>query len=272
MGSGMTEENIPASHAEQIESNLYKPIPDEEGKDYSLRSSREIQRVLQSLIDHKALITAYFNTGNDFLMTSMLEILEDDDEIILDVSNHPEMNQRVLSTDRIICVALLDKIKIQFVLAGVRTTQFENRSAFLADLPQSVLRLQRRESYRLTLPVLQPLIGITQLKTSDGKIIPAEVHIVDISGGGVGIVSKSNEVELRVGMALENCRIDLPGIGTLTVTLVVRSVYELILKTGIRQKRAGCQFLDLSGQQDNLLQRYIIKIERDRKARDSGME
>lgn len=271
MNSGMTEENIPASHAEQIESNLYKPIPDEEGKDYSLRSSREIQRVLQSLIDHKALITAYFNAGNDFLMTALLEILEDDDEIILDLSNNPEMNQRALAADRIICVALLDKIKIQFVIEGVKSTQYENRPAFLADLPQSVLRLQRRESYRLTLPILQPLIGIAQLKTSDGKVSPTEVHIVDISGGGVGIVSKSNDVELAAGMLLENCRIDLTGIGTLTVTLVVRSVFELTLKTGARQKRAGCQFTDLSGQQDNLLQRYIIKAERERKAHDSGM-
>jgi len=271
MGSGMTEENIPASQAEQIESNLYKPIPDDEGKDYSLRSSREIQRLLQSLVTHKALITAYFNAGNDFLMTSMLEVLEDDDEIILDISNNSEMNQRALSASRIICVALLDKIKIQFVIDGIKSTQFENKPAFLADMPQSVLRLQRRESYRLSLPILQPLIGIAQLKTRDGKVSPTEVHIVDISGGGVGIVSKADEVALAAGMLLENCRIELTGIGTLTVTLVVRSVFELTLKTGVRQKRAGCQFLELSGQQDNLLQRYIIKAERERKAHDSGI-
>ena len=267
----MTEENTPALHAEQIASNLYAPIPDDEGKDYSLRSSREIQRVLQSLIDHKALITAYFNAGNDFLMTSVLEILEDDDEIVLDLSNNPEMNQRALSADHIICVSLLDKIKIQFVLEGVKPTQFENRAAFLADIPQSVLRLQRRESYRLTLPVLQPLNGIAQLQTNDDKVASIGMHIVDISGGGVGIVSRSNEVELAVGMLLENCRIELTGVGTLTVTLVVRSVFELVLKTGARQKRAGCEFLNISGQQDNLLQRYIIKAERERKAHDSGM-
>ena len=36
-------------------------------------------------------------------------------------------------------------------------------------------------------------------------------------------------------------------------------------------KRAGCQFVDLPGQMLTLIQRYIIRVERERKARETGM-
>ena len=39
----------------------------------------------------------------------------------------------------------------------------------------------------------------------------------------------------------------------------------------VAMKRAGCEFCNLSGPMATLIQRYIIKVERERKARDSGI-
>ncbi|MBP9712221.1 MAG: flagellar brake protein [Sterolibacterium sp.] len=256
-----------AAHAQ----SRLEPVPADDGKDYTLRARPDILGVLRSLLDRNVLMTAYFNQGNDFLMTALLKIAADGYTLILDVGNDKEMNQRALAAGRLICVALLDKIKIQFVLDGVKPVQFEARPAFMANTPQALLRLQRREFYRFVMPVLHPLKCTVPLKTYDGSQLSVDVNVIDISGGGVGVVAKTEEFTFSSDMLLENCRIDLPGVGVLTTHLRVRSIGEITLRTGARHKRAGCQFIDLSGQQQMLLQRFIIKAERERKARESGL-
>jgi len=72
-------------------------------------------------------------------------------------------------------------------------------------------------------------------------------------------------------MEFPNCVVDLPEIGVITVTLKVRNLYEITLRSGQRSKRSGCQFVNLIPAAQNIIQRYITKIERERKARESGL-
>jgi hypothetical protein len=72
-------------------------------------------------------------------------------------------------------------------------------------------------------------------------------------------------------MEFPNCRIELPEVGFVTATVKIRSVFEITLRSGARIKRAGCEFVKLPGPMSTLVQRYIIKVERERKARESGM-
>ncbi len=269
MDSGMTNQN-PAAPPQTSQARI-DLIHDDEGKDYTLRARAEVLGVLRSLLEHSSLMTAYFNQGHDFLMTSLLKIAPDGNTVVIDVSSNSEMNKRALTSDRLICVANLDKVKIQFVLQGVAPVQFEGHPAFLATTPATLLRLQRRDHYRLAMPVLHPLKCTIPQKTYDGTEKSIEVSVIDISGGGVGIVAKTDGIELSTDMLLPDCRIELPGIGVIVATLRIRSVYEVTLRTGARHKRAGCQFVDLPGKQQMLLQRFIITAERERKARESGL-
>ena len=66
--------------------------------------------MLRSLLEHSSLMTAYFNQGHDFLMTSLLKIAPDGNTVVIDVSSNSEMNKRALTSDRLICVANLDKV------------------------------------------------------------------------------------------------------------------------------------------------------------------
>jgi hypothetical protein len=72
-------------------------------------------------------------------------------------------------------------------------------------------------------------------------------------------------------MEFPNCRIDLPEVGMLAARLEVRTLFELTLPSGVQVHRAGCQFVDLPGSMLTLVQRYVIKIERQRKARTTGL-
>jgi len=48
-------------------------------------------------------------------------------------------------------------------------------------------------------------------------------------------------------------------------------VFETVSRTGNKAQRAGCEFVKLPGPMLTLIQRYIIKVERERQARGSGI-
>jgi flagellar brake protein len=54
-------------------------------------------------------------------------------------------------------------------------------------------------------------------------------------------------------------------------TLRIVNIYETTLRSGQPSLRAGCQFVDLPTSMQNLIQRYIVRMERERKARESGL-
>jgi c-di-GMP-binding flagellar brake protein YcgR len=241
---------------------------DDFGK-YLLHSKKEILFILRAMRDKGDLITVYFNQGTDFLLTTLLDV--DEGGILLDPGSNADMNSRALASDKLVFIATHDKVKIQFSVRHLARTKFEGREAFRAAVPDEMLRLQRREFYRLTAPIAHPLRCFIPVKLADGTRTTLETTVIDISGGGLAVMAPPEGVEFETDHLFENCRIELPEVGTVTTTLRVRNVFEFTLRSGSRIKRSGCQFVDLPGPMLTLIQRYIIRIERERKARETGM-
>ena len=121
--------------------------------------------------------------------------------------------------------------------------------------------MQRREYYRLTTPIINPLK--CQVPVGDGRSV--EVPLSDIGAGGIGlIIGNPPGVTLQGGEVFPGCRINLPGVGVLEATLRVQTTFEVTLKNGSKILRSGCQFVDLRPAMQSLIQRYIIKLERER--------
>lgn len=238
---------------------------------YLLHSRTEILFLMRALLDKGSLITVYFNQGNDFLLTSIVAVTGDSGHIVLDYGSDEEMNRKALASDKLVCITTHEKVKIQFILRHLEKVKFQGRESFRATLPDTLLRLQRREYYRLTTPVARPLKCVIPVTLSDGSTSKVEANVVDISGGGVAVMAPPTGIEFEPDFVFENCRLELPEVGTITAGLRVRNVFEITLRSGTRTKRCGCQFVDLPGAMVTLIQRYIIKVERERKARESGM-
>lgn len=236
---------------------------------YTLRTPGEVLMVLRGLYDRKAQITVFFNDGQDMLLTMLVEVAPD--RLIFDVGADEELNRRAAVAGRHYCVALLDKVRIQFLLGAFTPTSHGNRPAFFCAPPLELLRLQRREFYRLVAPAARPLVCSMPLPLPDGGMYLHEARVYDISCGGLGLVPPPEHVPFEVGMAFANCRIDLPEVGIVAGTLSVRQVGIALGTRRQAEKRTGCEFVDLPGALATLLQRYIIKVERERKARASGL-
>jgi c-di-GMP-binding flagellar brake protein YcgR len=59
----------------------------------------------------------------------------------------------------------------------------------------------------------------------------------------------------------------LPEIGEIVTDVQVRSIVDVTLRSGQPSRRWGCQFVNLPANMQVLLQRYIIRLERERRAR-----
>lgn len=247
------------------------PAPLEPGEynQYMLRTPTEVQVVLRGLYDHVSQITVFFNEGKDMLLTTLAAVTED--HLILDYGPSSEINRKALETDKHFCVATLDKVRIQFILRGFTRVEHQGRPAFRSMLPAEVLRLQRREFFRLVTPIMRPLKCSMPIALPDGSIHMHQANVFDISGGGLGLSAPDERLPFERGMEISNCRIELPEVGLVVTTLRIKSLFEVVLRSGARMRRAGCEFLNLPGPMGTLIQRYIIKVERERKARESGM-
>jgi len=238
---------------------------------YLLNNRNEILFVLRALLPDAARITVYFNEGRDFLLTTLVTIEEEGSAIVLDYGSDAAMNRKALEADKLFCATQLDNVKIQFILRSVTEVVFEGRPAFRAAFPDTVLRLQRREFFRLTVPIARPLRCILPYQQANGSRAQIEVKVVDISGGGLAMMSPPEGIGFEAGAEFPNCRLELPEVGIVVATLRVCNVFEVTLRNGATVKRAGCQFKVLPGPMLTLVQRYIIKVERERKARESGL-
>jgi len=240
--------------------------------EYLLHSKAEIAAVLRSLIQRRALVSAYLDPGRDFLLTSLLEVDTDSGSVVLDWGRDEKTNRQALLAERVILGALVDKVKVQFILSNLAETSSAGQPAFRAELPSKVLRLQRREYFRLSTPIAKPVKFVTTIKRVDGSTLVAEASLLDISGGGVGLMATpSLSALLPSGMALTDCKMTLPDEGLLVANLCVRNKFDVTTRGGARYVRIGCEFVALPGARMSMVQRYITRIERERKARLSGM-
>lgn len=240
----------------------------DEFSQYMLNTKSEMFAVFRGMVEHVSQVTMFFNEGRDMVLTSMISY--HDDGLYLDLGASTEMNRKAQEAQKLFCVTQLDKVKVQFILRGVKRVETKDGPAFFAALPDSVLRLQRREYYRLATPIARPLKCAITFSSASGERRTIDAHIGDISGGGLGVISIPLDIPLEPGLEL-SCKIDLPEVGVVTGTVVVRSVFESVTRSGTKSKRAGCEFVKLPGPMLTLIQRYIIKVERERKARESGM-
>lgn len=148
--------------------------------------------------------------------------------------------------------------KVQFDCHQLEMTSYDSHPALHCQLPQQILRLQRRDYFRLPAFSDEPLKCIIQQPATDEKEAKTDVlTILNISEGGVALVCKENGLKLEVGNIYPGCRIELPEIGTLTTTILIRNLFEVTSLSGNVTKHAGCEFVKMEGRMSILLQRYV---------------
>ena len=237
---------------------------------YQVESRREIIALLRAVSEKNQLLRLLINGEADVAVTSVLDVDVDNDQVIIDCSINREQNQRILSARRLAFETTLDKIRILFWSDDVYNTEYVERPALAFQIPSSLIRLQRRDLYRMETPLTNPVRCVIPLPDDLGGAI-CNFPLADISGGGIAIMDEKMVLDNTIGRNYKNCRIDLKDIGTVITSLQIRSSHEMTLLNGKTNRRLGCQFFDISRPMLNMVQKYITKLERERNARLNGL-
>jgi flagellar brake protein len=242
----------------------------EEESQFLVHSEAEVAYILSKAQEKTALVTVYFNAGRDFAITSILAIHPEADEMIFDAPARAELVDRLIESRRIVFVTVQDGIRIKFVVGSAWRATFEERPALGAEIPRSLVRLQRREYFRVSCPIGNPVrCTIPISKQANGPAEDVVVTLVDISLGGAAI-SDNHHINAAPGAIYRKCRIHLPDGGIVTTDLEVRNSYLTQMKNGTTVTRLGCAFINLAPAGSTTLQRFIMKLERDRNNRFAG--
>ena len=236
---------------------------------YAVRDRREILQLMRALIEKRLLLSVQLRGGPSFL-TVALAVSPDDGSVILDASADEAVNALVGAAYELVCTTRLDNVRVQFSLQAPARARHDERPALRAALPERILRLQRREFFRLPTPHTAPPHCVITFAGAGGRKKSVSVRILDISGGGVAVLVPPQEPSFEPGAEFDDCRLQLPDGAPLPVRLIVRNLFEVERPNAVRVTRAGCEFIGQSTAASARIQRYIFSIERDRKARESG--
>ncbi|MDR1850104.1 MAG: flagellar brake protein [Zoogloeaceae bacterium] len=248
-----------------------RPENADTNKQYLLHSQVEIISLLRDAMKRGGLLTTYFDEGMSFFLTSILAVSEKG--LILDYGSDDTVNQHALQATKLTCLTNIDRVKVQFVLNGVSEVQHEGRPAFSSPLPDAVLRLQRREYFRVGTPLANPVKCDISIQGADHPDTVLQIPLIDISAGGLGLNATTEQMWFfKPDQVMGNCLLTLHDGTQIAMTLVVRNAFEVTTRAGQRYIRVGCEFHDLRASSLNIIQRYITQLERERKMRYAGIE
>lgn len=228
-----------------------------------VHASVEIQFTLNALCKSRTPLTCEAgDPGNAF--TTEILAADASGGLILDT---PPLQTQMAETLRSTLLTLRTAaggVRIEFELERVSPTNWEGGPALRAPLPKRILKIQRRNFFRITIPKSRPIACVITAPGAE----PFSYPILDIGLGGVALLSKEREPPLEIGKTYEKCKISLPELSTIEPRVLVRHVADIPSKIGPTAQRYGCEFVDLRGPQEALIQRFVLQLERDRRAAD----
>jgi c-di-GMP-binding flagellar brake protein YcgR len=245
---------------------------------YRIRSAREIESILTRLSERATVVSLHVHNSPWFILTTVLRADYVANLLQFEYGRDEELNARVLGASELRFDTYQDHINIRFVGHRPRSTVVSGAAAFECDFPETLLRLQRREFFRIAPPLNQPItikvpLCATPLRApGEGAVVRGVPRVVqmhargiDISCGGVVFLVEGNFMHTPVGAILDQAELELTGFGTLKLDLEVRNLRFVELAGQHGTTRMGCRFARIDSRAAALLQRYINRLQVDRR-------
>ena len=202
-----------------------------------------------------------YNRGTEMFLSTLVAVDSKNGRLIFDYSGSIETNKGVLASEQLVFVGRPGGITVQFTCGQATEIMYEGSKAFSAPMPKLIIRMQRREFFRISTPRIRPLMFFGRLP--DGSLLNLPAH--DISVAGIGLDAATLPDGLEFGLVLSSCRLNLPDDGNdLFFTATLRHLREHEVRAGLQQWRIGLLFNKLTGSDESRIQRYIAKLERER--------
>lgn len=237
---------------------------------FKVQSRREIISLLRALAEQKQLIRVLVESSGESAVTSVLDIDEDAGTVILDTTSEKDVADRLLESDNLSFETVLDRIRILFFASQIEECVHDGLPALQISIPPHLIRLQRREFYRVPTPIKNPVHCTISIVSEDGTH-SVTLPLQNVSGGGIAINDEKHLLDRTVGKVYPDCQIYLPDNTVVITTLQIRNVIDIKTDQGKSIQRIGCVFVGLPKAMLAAIQRYITRLERNQNAKSTGM-
>jgi c-di-GMP-binding flagellar brake protein YcgR len=239
-------------------------FPDEQ--QYVIHNVKAIIQILTELLKHNSMLKVSFNNANninDVCLTTVISIDQENLAVHLDIGRDEAFNNRLIASQHV-SFTKEDDIEIRWVSTKLSMINLPDGKAIKIALPKSMVRLQRREFYRISTPIANPVLcHIPVLDETNAEISKIlEFPLVDISLGGVSVMAADPmDPAISIGTIFNGCKIDCPDIKITNLALQVQRIQPMFIKDGSNKHRISFQYITPSSDNERLIYRYTCQQE-----------
>lgn len=228
---------------------------------FSIQNSKQIINHLSMLIKSKCLLSARFGANDESYITALLDINEKNNTVVLDYGPKEDLNRRILKASKINFDTEFSGIDVSFFGTELKKITYKGESAFSMPIPKALFWMQRREYFRVKMPLSKP--SYCQL-ILEGRP-PVNLKLYDLSLSGFAMLNVSKEVsELLIpGASLSECKLILSDAGEGIISFEICSKYVINPDKLQKIQKIGCKFIEITRPAEEIIQRYMQQIQRE---------
>lgn len=225
-------------------------------QEFSLSAAPTVRKLLTSIEDDEHEIYVHLQADHTQFVTEILNIDWNAGLIWLGTPYEKSLSANCSANTAYVMISFPDGVKIQFAGIGILQSEYQNADALRIAIPKSVVRLQRRNYFRV--------MADEELNSQVKLDVPSTqgtASLIDISLAGCGFTVPGKPSFHKSGDLLKDVRLTLPdGEGSMLVELVIRNVKGLIDEPNLVQ--LGCEMKMLEKGAERRLQRLLLATER----------
>jgi flagellar brake protein len=229
---------------------------------YWLTTKVDIAYTLNALHKSRTIMTGRMEAAGMNFVTVILEVNAEKNYLLLDAPANDKDRERIESGKNLSCEASMDGARIAFKSEQPQLTIVAGQAAIRLALPQRVLKVQRRAYYRASIPFRKPVTCAVPLP-GDSTLA---CQVLDIGLGGIALSAPADSPGLEAGKTYNACRIDLHEAGSMEVSIRIQHASAPRQDGNNTVRRYGCEFMGLRGSQETVIQRFVLQLERERRA------
>ncbi|NDU88071.1 MAG: hypothetical protein G3I09_07850 [Ferrovum sp.] len=229
---------------------------------FKIDAPKAIQGIVRDIARHAERVALYYDSAEGgVIVTVILEV--GPDGFWLDATHDGNINGKIQASASRYFVSAHLQAKVQFPVTQLELQRHDDVETFFVPFPEQLMRLQRRDFFRLYLPQ-GALICDVSLPDQGTVTEPLRFTVRDISEGGVALLCEQNDPRLQPGIQVQDCRLTLEDGSELIFGLQVRHSVLTRMPSGDEKTCIGCRFITLSARMAAQLQRFITRRQRER--------
>lgn len=232
---------------------------------YTLTSAETILDKLQTLQRTGSLLSICWDASGASITSTIVKLLPNKGLMALDAPRNAP--GQLCQAEELSYSAVVNGADVRFTSSRLREATLNGQDVLAAPIPKALVWVQRRETYRVSLPRSAPVLCRVPLPNDD----IGEFEVLNISLLGLALLDKSGRLDYwgRVGQVFGNCNLLIDRMRDSPVSLEIRNKRNTARgQNRTAATRVGFAFRAMSRDFSRHLQRYVAALERERIRRD----